>query len=386
MVRMHPFLVGATALFVGVTALGASAISERRARRLRPPAPPPVEAEAPLPAPRQRVFEPPRPRPAPPPVEPVPQLATLRVRVTGPHGVLVSDAEVWATPHGASEDDESLSLDQDEETGGFVATELVPGRYDLHVQAFGFRDARLENVPAGQDVVDVSLARAPVLLGAVGGGDCEGLTVSVTGPAEEEENEAVVDPDSCRFQLDTLPEAGPLTVVASGRGWTERALVTLPAEGDPRPVCLRAPCAATPASLAIYVVDAAGRLAHDVSLDWSRETELEGELGSTTLDGFSLLHGRVAGQMLKLHASTGAGDVEANVHVGAGVHDVVLTLPAAAADEEEPESEVPLGARNLVVTDDDHGGAGDHAVIRVVRREGHGHGAHEEPQVPILIH
>jgi hypothetical protein len=368
MVRMHPFLVGATALFVGVTALGASAISERRARRLRPPAQPPAESEAPLPAPRQRVFEAPRSRPVPPPVEQVPQLSTLRVRVTGPHGALISDADVWATPHGSSEDDESFSLDEDEGSGGFVATELTPGRYDLHVQAYGFRDARLTNVPTGQDVVDVSLARAPVLLGAVGGGSCEGLTVAITGPAEEEEVEAVVDPDSCRFQADSLPETGPLTVLATGPGWTERALVTLPAEGDPRPVCLRAPCEATPASLAIYVVDAAGRLAHDVSLDWSRETELEGELGSTTLDGFSLLHGRVAGQLLKLHASTDAGEAEANVHVNAGVHDVVLTLPAL----------MPAG--------DEHGGGGDHAVVRVVSREGHAHHAHEEAEVPILIH
>jgi hypothetical protein len=371
MVRMHPFLVGATALFVGVTALGASAISERRARRLRPPAPPPVEPEAPLPAPRQHVFEPPRRRAEPPPPAPTPQLATLRVRVTGPHGVLISDADVWATPRGASEDDEGLALSEDEATGGFVAMALEPGRYDLHVQAVGFRDARLSNVPTGEEVVDVSLSRSPVLLGAVGGGHCEGLAVSVTGPATEDGEEqtiAVVDPESCRFEIDSLPETGPLTVVAGGRGWTERALVTLPAEGDPRPVCLRAPCEATPASLAVYVVDATGRLAQDVSLDWSRKTELEGELGSTTLEGFSLLHGRVAGQMLKLHASSGAGTADANVHVGAGVTEVVLTLPAS------------------VVPDDDHGGGGEDAVVRVVRGEGHRHHADEEAEVPILVH
>lgn len=369
--RVHPFLVGATVLFVGVAALGASAVSERRARRLRPPAPPPVEPEVPLPAPRQRVYEPPRRRAEAPSPAPAPQLATLRVRVTGPHGVLLSGAEVWATPHGAPEDEDNIMLDDDQATGGFIATELAPGRYDLQVAAYGFREVRLNDVPTGEDVVDVSLARAPVLLGAVGGGNCEGLAVSVTGPSTqegEEETIAVVDPESCRFEIDSLPDTGPLTVVAGGRGWTERALVTLPAEGDPRPVCLRAPCEATPASLAIYVVDAAGRLANDVSLDWSRETELEGELGSTTLDGFSMLHGRVAGQMLKLHASTEAGEAEANVHVGAGVHDVVLTLP------------------NLVVPDDDHGGGGEDAVVRVVRREGHRHHADEEPEVQILIH
>jgi hypothetical protein len=80
------------------------------------------------------------------------------------------------------------------------------------------------------------------------------MMVKATGPAgpgeddEPFEQETEVDPDSCQFQLDGLPPEGTLTVVATGRAWSERTLVTLPVSGDPAAVCFRPPCASTPAS------------------------------------------------------------------------------------------------------------------------------------------
>jgi hypothetical protein len=174
--------------------------------------------------------------------------------------------------------------------------------------------------------------------------------------------------------VDDLPSEGPLTVVARGPGWREQTLVTLPSDGDPRPLCLRAPCTVVPAALAIYVVDAAGRLADDVSLDWSRETETEGELGSTSLSGVSLLHGRVPGQVLRLHATAGSRQVETLASVGEGVSEVVLTLPVAADEGGSAEA------------DDEHGGGGEDPVVRVISRKGHVHGSYEEAELPILIH
>jgi hypothetical protein len=355
MIRAHPFVVVAAVLFMGVSAFGARLVAERRARRAAPPPRSPENVDAPAPPPRRQEPTPPRVWRAPPAPPPETTLAALHVRVTGPHGVLVRGAEVWATLRG-DPDDEGTLLDENESGDGtFSATELAPGRYDVRVEAPGLREVRLADLPTGPKLIDVFLPRAAVLLGAVGDphgeGTCDGVTVSATAPAaddqdgEPEELATNVDPDSCQFELEGLPVAGPLTVIAKGRGWTERALVTLPVEGDPAAVCFHGPCAARPASLAIYVVDAAGRLVPEVSLDWSRETETEGELGSTTIEGFGLLHGPRAGQPLHLHAAAGDRAVETTVFVAAGVSEVVLTLPVA---DEQPEVS-PRGGDHEVV-------------------------------------
>jgi hypothetical protein len=181
-----------------------------------------------------------------------------------------------------------------------------------------------------------------------------------------------VDPDSCQFQLDGLPLEGTLTVVATGRAWSERTLVTLPVAGDPAAVCFRPPCASMPASLAVYVADSGGHLASYVSLEWSRETETEGEMGFTTAEGMTLVHGRRAGQPLRLRASADDRVAETTVFLGAGVTDVVLTLPAE-----------PTEAGPSAVAEDDQPGAGKHLVVGVVRRERHARHSHEEAQLPI---
>lgn len=232
------------------------------------------------------------------------------------------------------------------------------------------RDVKLDDVATGPEVIEVSMARTAVLLGGVGGG-CEGVTVFASWSTGDESEPQLlmteVESESCQFRLEDLPTTGPLTVVAKGPDWTERALVTLPVVGDPAAVCFRAPCALPPASLAIYVVDGAGRLVPDVALDWSRETETEGELGSTTMRGFALLHGRRAGQPLRLHATAGERSAETTVFVGAGIADVVLTLPL--------ESAVP---------EDDQARDGEDLVVRTLIRERHAQRPHEEADLPAL--
>ena len=336
--KVQPLLVASALLLVGVMALGATAVVGRRQARARRP-PPPLEVEAPPgPAPRYIFVPPEAPPPPAEPEAPPEATAALHLRVTGPHGLLLAEASATLQSPGDA-GDEATTLDAEEDHPGLLsATDLSPGRYDLVVSAPGMRDAKLAGVPTGDDVVDVSLARAPVLLGALGatnGRGCEGATVVVLG-AEGSDDEttvtATLDADDCTFVVEALPDTGPLTVVARRGDEVDRALVTLPSAGDPGFVCLAPPCAAAPGSLAIYVADASGAQVDGASLEWTLAgDELRSEIGSNSgAAALTYLHDRQVGDAYHLRVTSDDRTAEATALVGPGVTEVVLTLPAGA--------------------------------------------------------
>jgi hypothetical protein len=191
--------------------------------------------------------------------------------------------------------------------------------------------------------VAIALERAPVLRGTLGRGGpgaCEGAEVQVYGPDETPDPEDTrfdIDADSCRFELEDLPEEGPLTIVARRAGRIERALVTLPDAGDPAFLCLAGPCDPPSASLAVYVADASGLQVEMAGLEVTREAPDGGEMTVTTIGGFGLLHGQRAGAPVHLSATALDRTAEATIFPGAGVTDVVLTLPAGEAPEAPTE-------------------------------------------------
>jgi hypothetical protein len=343
--KIHRLVVLAALLLAGVMALGATLVIRHRGGRVRRPVDVPE-----VPAPPVR----PSPRPLAAaeapwrfPAAPAPARPTdvLRVRVVGPHGLLPTSAEVTAVRQrtgghagnrGGAADD-TISLDEDDD-GVFTAESLEPGTYEILVESYGLRSARIEGVRAGDEVVDVALARAPVLLGALGnraGSGCNGFSVGAKAPDSnptigdaETVDAETVDAETCTFVMDQLPERCPLTVTAKGEDLVERSLVTLPVQGDPAALCLRPPCDVQPASLAVYVADGAGRLAESVTLEWTLVgDETYGEMGTLMGVGLSYLHGRRAGQSLRIRAAVGDRAAETTALVGPGVTDVVLTVP-----------------------------------------------------------
>ena len=330
--RVSPLLAASALLLVGVMAFGATVVSRHRDARARRP-PPPEDEPPPRFAPRA-VFAPPEAPPAARAPEAPPVPAALRLRVTGPHGLVLSSPSATVTRH-VDDGDEVFDLDADEDVPGVLsATELAPGRYDVVVSAPGMRDVSLAGVPTGEEIVDVSLARAPILLGALGAAaGCAGAAVSVVGAAGSEDESAVdaqVDVDDCTFVVEDLPDKGPLTLEARRGAEVARALVTLPVSGDPAPVCLWPPCAAAPASFAVYLADAAGRQVDDAFLEWTLEGDEErGEIGSDSgVAALTYVHHRHAGDTYRLVATVGDDKAEATARLGGGVTEVVLTLPA----------------------------------------------------------
>ena len=117
--------------------------------------------------------------------------------------------------------------------------------------------------------------------------------------------------------------------------------MTLPEAGDPAFLCLGGPCDPPGASLAVYVADASGLQVEMAALEVTREDIDGGETTLTTIGGLGLLHGQRAGETLHLAAMVDDRTAEATVFPGAGVTDVVLTLPAEESAEkpsEEPET------------------------------------------------
>jgi hypothetical protein len=356
--RLHPFIAAAVVALVGATAFSANLILGQRAPRAQRVAEPPAVLEEPRAPPAFALLMPPAAAaPAPVDEEPAPT-AALRIRVVGPHGLVLPGAEVTAVsadaPEGPSHSlDEIEDDDGDDEAhapvppGTYEVDDLEPGRYDVTVEASGMRTAHVR-VPTGEEVVTISLARAPILFGAVrapGDDGCHAGALVVRGPEDEDGDGESAEgsvADDCTFSVDGLPEAGPLTVELR---WGDvaapaaRALVTLPVAEDPAFLCLAPPCGAAPASLAIYVADATGRLAADVALEWTLVDETRGELGSTTGSGLLFLHGRRAGETLSLVATVDGGGearrVAATVVVRPGLTDVLMTLPREPTGESE---------------------------------------------------
>jgi hypothetical protein len=342
--RIHPFVAAAAFAFAGTSTVFAHLIVEQRSARHRPAAPRPNEPEAPRPLLVPVAAAPAPPRPAPPPEEPPAPTGVLRVRVVGPHGLVLPEADVSATRPGDPEET-TFELDEDEDDGAapgtYVLEELEPGRYDLTVEAPGMRRVTA-SLSTGDEVHTLELTRAPRLSGALGA--AAGVRVVVKGPGADEGiggiSIAEVEGDGA-FALDDLPVGNPLTVELHGRDGRPRAraLVTLPAEGDPAFLCFAPPCAPASPSVDVYVADDEGRLAGDYSLEWTLlGDDTYGEVGTTTgASGRTSLHGRRAGETLKLVASLDdERRAEATVVVGLGVNDVVLRLPARREEEAAP--------------------------------------------------
>jgi hypothetical protein len=363
--KVHPLLAASALLLVGVMAFATTVVVEHRKARARRPPPAPEVEDAPAvrrPVPAlviaARSPGPPRPPEAPP-------AAVLRVHVSGPHGIALAAVDVSVRRRGQPTEygvDDWIALGEDDEgdegegkgsPGVFSAVDLEPGRYDLQIEAPGMRTARVDDVPTGATVAEVALARAPLLLGAVGalgGPGCAGVTVRWSGPDDAEGGDAEVNEADCTFVADALPETGPITVVASSGARRESALATLPLSGDPASLCVAPPCAVTPAALVVYVVDAANGRVDDATLAWTlREDELRGEMGTRSGGGFPQVLQRRPGQVIALRAARGGDSTDGVAVVGAGVTEVVLRLPAAPPERagspgaDEPSEEATWG-------------------------------------------
>ncbi|HVR01238.1 MAG TPA: hypothetical protein VMT47_03840 [Polyangia bacterium] len=368
--KVHPLLAASALLLVGVMAFATTVVVEhRKARARRPPPVPEVEDAPAPPRPMTAVVRAARPPgPARPP-EPAPA-GLLRVHVSGPHGIALDAVDVSARRRGEpteDADDGWISLGEDDEAdegegkrppGVLSAVDLEPGRYDLRIEAPGMRTSRVDDVPTGATVVEVALARAPLLLGAVGalgGPGCAGVVVRWSGPDDAEGGDAEVNEADCTFVAAALPETGPITVVASSGTRRESALATLPLSGDPASLCVAPPCAVTPAALVVYVVDAANGQVDGATLAWTlRGDELRGEMGTSSGGGFPQVLQRRPGQVIALRAARGRDAVDAVAVVGAGVTEVVLRLPAASpervgAPEADALDEEATGGRNLLL-------------------------------------
>ncbi|HVZ70829.1 MAG TPA: hypothetical protein VHJ20_00510 [Polyangia bacterium] len=337
--KVHPFLVAGVAALVAVSAFGARLVVRQRAARARRLAPrvvdepPPLVLRRPLVVPMPPVVqEEARPAPAPAPG------GTLRVRVVGPHGLLLPTATVTAVRVGSDDDEVVLEAptDDDDETDAApdvrVATDLPMGRYLVTATAPGMRTGAARDVGLDGEVLTIALDRAPRLSGAVGElpGGCAGARIRVRAPADGGGIDGSVNED-CTFSIDDLPEGDPLAVdlfVGRGREPVARALVSVPVTGDPALVCLAPPCAPapSPAAVVVYVADAAGRLVDDAEIEWTLEEEWRGEMmGMSTGAGVSYVSGRQPGETLDIGATVNGRHVATKIVVGAGVNDVVLT-------------------------------------------------------------
>jgi hypothetical protein len=143
---------------------------------------------------------------------------------------------------------------------GFSVTGLLAGQaYDLTFTGDGLRPTTVRDVVAPTQGIDVYLTRLPVLRGAVGvraGESCPVSSVLVAKPGEairprpaddgddgetHEVTGVEVDGD-CHFELTLPADATQVRVVARGSGWHLEEEVAVPAQGDPPPLCLNAPC------------------------------------------------------------------------------------------------------------------------------------------------
>jgi hypothetical protein len=356
--KVHPFIAAAAMLLAGVMALAASTVvHHQKVRSRRPPPVPDVGVDDERLAPRQvrPTFEVAPARPTPPPSSPA--RAELHVHVTGPHGVEVEDVDVEAHRRGdppeawnvldAEGEDDAVGAQ-----GRYASSDLVPGRYDLRVEAPGMRTVRVDDVPTGPRGVEVALARSPALVGSVGALAAEGCAgTTVTWSVGAETGEAAVDDDGCTFAVEVLPDAGPVTVVARKGSATARALVTPPLSGDPAVACLAPPCDSEPASLLVYAADTNHRQVDDAVLNWTLQgDELRGAMGTSMGAGLLFVHGRRAGETLALSAVRGDQAVQTTVVLGRGITEVLLTLPVAASEaDDDADQDAPAPIEKRVV-------------------------------------
>jgi hypothetical protein len=134
---------------------------------------------------------------------------------------------------------------------GFLIEGLIPGRrYDVEFSGPDVRTLKIQGVTVPAESMEVTLeARAivRVVIGIPPGERCPINAVTVRRGDTENgfTTDAGQDLD-CRFQLRAPADAGDVTVVAQGGGWLLQADVTVPAHGDPEPLCLNPPCLPVP--------------------------------------------------------------------------------------------------------------------------------------------
>ena len=158
------------------------------------------------------------------------------------------EVAVVARPMGSERPDkDGDALQSSFEIGG-----LIPGRrYDVEFTGSEIRALKLVGVTAPTETLNVTLEPRAVVHVAVGfpvGDSCPIDSVKVSAGSEEIEQERglIAKVLDCRFELPAPVDAGPIMVVAEGKGWLLQANVTIPEHGDPEPVCLNPPCRANP--------------------------------------------------------------------------------------------------------------------------------------------
>jgi hypothetical protein len=179
--------------------------------------------------------------------------ATISGVLRGDLDPVLASVIVWFAGRRSGEPSESAILQR-----GFEVTGLLPGRrYDLEISSYGARTVSLRDVTAPASDLAVELVPLPVLRGAFGfpgGGNCpiDRVEVALAERSHKDDDGEADDGgevgSDCRFEL-TLPAvavASPqlATVTATGSGWHVEQTITVPARGDPDPLCLNPPCRA----------------------------------------------------------------------------------------------------------------------------------------------
>jgi hypothetical protein len=170
--------------------------------------------------------------------------ASIEGTIRGADGERLARGSVRALRAGTRHEDANAEPDAD---GTFVLDGLAAGgRYDLVVRVPGAREPQVITVEAPATGVTIDVEPFPVLRGALGvapGATCGGDKVTVRGPGGVE---TVLDLGArCEFEVPVAP-GSELLVRVSGEGRHHEAQVTVPATGEPAPLCFNPPCTAPP--------------------------------------------------------------------------------------------------------------------------------------------
>jgi hypothetical protein len=134
---------------------------------------------------------------------------------------------------------------EEEDEGHFEIGGLVPGGlYDVTFAGDG-RPTVLRGVTAPA-TLEVVLPVPVTLSGSIGfaaGTKCPFHQISLEDEDDEEQTE--VD-RNCHFQFEDLTPGQEVLLKASGHGWHLEERISLPAQGEPQPVCLNPPCRSLP--------------------------------------------------------------------------------------------------------------------------------------------
>jgi hypothetical protein len=275
--------------------------------------------------------------------------------------------------------------------GNFTFSGLRDGHsYDLVFSGEGIRTTTLRGVSAPLEGLQVTLARLPVLRGAVGfarGTLCPltRVRVAVTAPDDrpdrarprlenddddggEGEGEGDTSADlegDCRFEL-TLPADQPeVTVIATGPGWDVEERIAVPPEGDPPPICLNPPCRTDPldglANLVVRV-EAPGSAAPNRTM-----TATVGEQGCGSSEGSCRVTGLPVGEPIEI-AARGEGCIPdtRTMTLDAGENSVAFSCRMAAPPPPQAGAPAPLVTLRRVqgILRTQAGDAPEHLAIR----------------------